>query len=183
MNVKLLFRAGVVVLATRLVLASIVAAQIMDDATPPEPVRPRVEIGPLGGATVTLPDVGVMASVPIDRTGSIEVVVGRMSSVWDSSAYSLVQLQARVAFREHLRSRKSLVVGLTRIATLIGDDGFLGTDRTTFVRPHAGISLQWPVARALDFRFDAQGMFTFAGDLPMVPRAMTAFVWHPRTRR
>ncbi len=182
MRTKLLLAGGAVVVA-RLALASIVVAQIVDDATAPEPVRPRVEIGPIGGATITLPEVGVMASVPIDRNGSIEVVVSRMASVWDASAHSLVQLQARAAFREHLRSRKSFVVGLTRIAALTGDHGFLGTDRTTFVRPHAGVSLQWPVASTLDFRFDAQGIFTFARDLPLVPRAMTAFVWHPRPRR
>ena len=34
-----------------------------------------------------------------------------------------------------------------------------------------------------DFRFDAQGMFTFNGELPLAPRAATAFVWHPGGRR
>jgi hypothetical protein len=183
MNTKLLFRAGIAVVLTRLTLASIVVAQIADAEPPATRVPPRFEIGPTAGLTVAFPEFGVVASAPIDQRGAIEVVVSRMPAMWEGPARSFIQLQVRAAFRDHLRSRKSFLLGLTRIAALRGDDGFLGTERTAFVRPHAGVSLQWPVAPTLDFRFDAQGIFTFAGDLPLVPRAMTAFVWHPRTRR
>ena len=39
---------------------------------------------------------------------------------------------------------------------ILGDD-----DRVVF--PHAGASLQWPMGRHADFRFDAQGLFTLDG--------------------
>jgi hypothetical protein len=178
MNAKLLCRAGVVVVAARLVLASIVVAQIVDVDPPEPPVAPRVEIGPAAGGLGPFPELGVVASVPASGGVAVEATLTRMPSVLGAPARSLVQLQLRAPFRDRLLSRKSLTVGVTRIATE-GRRGFLGGDHGDFVRPHAGVSLQWPVARSLDFRFDAQGIFTFVGELPMVPRAMTAFVWHP----
>jgi hypothetical protein len=176
-----LLLAGAAVLATRLALASIVVAQIADiDRAAPAP--PRVELGPTGGLTLIFPEFGGMGSVPLDRRSAVEVLASRWPASWDAPSHSLVQVQLRTAFREALRSRKSLVLGLTRIAALRTDDGFFGTDSPTFVRPHAGVSLQWPVASTVDFRFDTQGIFTLDGEFPLIPRAVTAFVWHPRAR-
>ena len=77
-------------------------------------------------------------------------------------------------FRAHLRSRKSLLVGVTRLSSRKRDpydSGFWGDDDHV-VFPHAGVSLQWPMGRHADFRFDAQGLFTLDGELPLVPRAV-----------
>lgn len=170
------------IFAARLSIATIATAQGPDDETPP--IAPmRVEFGGMAGTIVALPEFGVLASVPIDKGSAIEVVVSRMPPFWDAPAHLLAQVQFRIPFREHLRSRKSFVAGVTRISALRSDDGFLGTESSTFVRPHAGVSLQWPTAATLDFRLDLQGVFTFAGELPLIPRAMAAFVWHPRAGR
>jgi hypothetical protein len=170
------------VLAVHLALASIVVAQTVDDELPPAPVRPRIELGAAAGNTLAFPEFGVVASIPTGQYAAVELIVGRMPALADAPPHSLAQLQARIPFREHLLGRKSLTVGLTRIA--IGDrPQFFGDDSDLLVRPHAGVSLQWPTGPAFDVRLDLQGIFTFDGELPMVPRAMTAFVWHPRTRR
>ena len=85
-----------------------------------------------------------------------------------------MQAQFRMPFRAHLRSRKSLLIGVTRLTSRKRhpyDSGFWGDDdRVVF--PHAGVSLQWPMGRHADFRFDAQGLFTLDGELPLVPRAV-----------
>jgi hypothetical protein len=179
-----LLKAGTAVVVTRLVLASLVAAQVVDDEPPPAPVHPRLEIGPTAGVTVAFHEIGVMASVPTGQRSAIEVITSYLPALWNAPPRSLVQLQARAPFRADLLSRKSLIVGVTRIAT--GGDRrkrFLGGDDDTFVRPHAGVSLQWPAGSAVDVRLDVQGIFTFASEIPLVPRAMTALVWHPGRRR
>jgi hypothetical protein len=105
--------------------------------------------------------------------------------VYDDSgdeSYMVTQAQLRVPFRQRMRSRRSLVVGVSSIRTLSRDpwhDSFLGGNDDHDVRPHAGASLQWSMGRHADFRFDAQGIFTFSGELPLLPRALCLFVWHP----
>ena len=166
----------------RLALASLVAAQVVD-AGHTGPVRPRIEVGPTGGTTGAFPELGAVFSVPVDRRLAVEVVVGRMPATWEAPPHTLAQVQLRTPFRGDLRSRKSLVVGVTRI---VADDerGFLGgSDDGTFVRPHAGVSLQWPTGPSFDLRVDFHGIITFAGELPLVPRAVAGFVWHPGSSR
>jgi len=173
-----LLHATVAVALTRLAVATLALAQTPADVAAAA-IPPRVEAGPLGGLTVGFPEVGLVASVPVDRRLAIEAVVSHMPAFWDAPAHALAQVQARIPFREDLRSRKSLLVGVTRIAAKLDEDGFLGTDDAVAIFPHAGVSLQWPISQFADFRFDAQGLFTFDGELPLVPRAMTAIVWHP----
>jgi hypothetical protein len=163
-------------------IPTIATSQPTDDDGRPLAPR-RVEIGASTGMTIAFPDFGVIGSVPLDKGAAIEVVVARMSEYWDEPAHLLAQVQFRLAFRPHLRSRKSLLLGVTRISALESDEGFLGTESSTFVRPHAGVSLQWPVASTLDFRFDAQGILVFAEELPIIPRGMATLVWHPRAGR
>jgi hypothetical protein len=170
------------VLAAPLASATIAAAQTLAEEPVPPTLPARVEIGATAGVAVAFPEYGLIASLPLDQSAAIEVLVSRMPASWDGPAHILGQVQMRVPFREHLRSRKSFVVGLTSLNAVTGDDTFLGIDSGAFVRPHAGVSLQWPVAPTLGFRFDAQGIFTFVGEFPLLPRAVTAFVWHPRTR-
>jgi hypothetical protein len=180
--VKLIL-ATVAVGFARLALASLVAAQVVD-AGHTEPVRPRIEVGPTGGTTGAFPELGAVFSVPVDRRSAVEVVVGRMPATWEAPPHTLAQVQLRTPFRADLRSRKSLVVGVTRIVAVDDERGFLGgSDDGKFVRPHAGVSLQWPAGAAFDLRVDVHGIITFAGELPLVPRAMAGFVWHPRTGR
>jgi hypothetical protein len=170
------------VLAARLALASLVFAQIAgDDPTPPA-IPARIEIGAVSGLTIIFPEAGALVSIPAGGAASVEVVATRMGRVLDAPAHLLAQAQVRVAFRPHLRSRKSLVVGLTRIRAIGSAERFFETDHEAFVRPHVGTSLQWPVAPALDLRFDAMGIVTFASEFPMIPRATVGVSWHPRGR-
>jgi hypothetical protein len=169
------------VLAARLVLAVAARAQVAEDEPLPDPVPPRFEIGGAAGLLVGYPEVGVVASVPAGSGPALEVAVGWLPPLAYEMEYAVAQAQLRVPFRPPLRSRRSLLVGVTRISTRKRhpfDRGFWGSDATvTF--PHAGVSLQWAVGRNADFRFDAVGLFTFDGELPLIARATTAFVWHP----
>lgn len=172
------------VLATRLAVAPGAIAQLKtsqpdEGEAPRTAVPPRIEIGGSAGLAIAFPEYGFLASVPIERNSAIEVTAARMPAVFDAPPHLLAQVQVRVPFRSDLRSRKSLLVGLTSISASRGE-AFLHVDSGAFVRPHAGVSLQWPVAPTLDFRFDALGIFTFVGEFPLLPRAVTAFVWHPR---
>jgi hypothetical protein len=179
-----LILAGALVLCARLALASVVLAQVADlEEPPPDPIRPRVEFGVTGGLTIGFPEFGAVASVPIDRHADVELMVSRMPPAWDGPSHVLVQVQLRKPFRKQLRSRKSLLVGFTRITALAEGDAFLGFETRAFVRPHAGASFQWPAGARFDFRFDVQGIFTFAGELPLVSRAVIATVWHPGAGR
>jgi hypothetical protein len=105
---------GAAVLLTRLALASLVIAQVVAFEPPAKPVDARLEIGPLGGMAVVFPEFGVLASVPVDRRTSVEIVVSRLTARFDSPQHALAQIQLRIPFREHLQSRKSFVLGLTR---------------------------------------------------------------------
>jgi hypothetical protein len=175
--------AAMAVFLVRLTAATLATAQTTDEEPPPATVPRRVEIGGAAGTTVGIPEYGVLASVPVHTGSALEIIVARMPAFWDAPAHLLAQVQVRMPFREHLRSRKSFLIGVTSIAARRGDEGFLGTDESSYVRPHAGVSLQWPTAPTLDFRLDLQGVFTFEPELPLIPRAMAAFVWHPRTPR
>ena len=169
------------VLAVRLVLATAALAQVADDELPPPPIAPRVEIAGTAGLMVGYPEVGVLASVPTGSGPAVEVAIGWLPRIAYDVEHVVAQAQFRIPFRPYLRSRRSLVIGATRISTRKRypfDSGFWGDDATvTF--PHAGVSLQWPMGRHADFRFDAVGLFTFDGELPLIGRATTVFVWHP----
>lgn len=170
-----------VVLATRLVVAAAAVAQVTDDEPVPDPVPLRVEIGAVAGLTVAYPEVGAMVSMPIGPLTAFEVAVGWLPRVIYDVEHVVVQAQFRVPFRPHLRSRRSLLVGVTRLSSgkrAPYDSGFWGDDARV-VFPHAGVSLQWPLSRHADFRFDAQGLFTLDSEVPLVPRAVATFVWHP----
>jgi hypothetical protein len=183
-SAKLLL-AGAAVALTRLALATLVIAQVAPLEPPAQPLRARVELGPVGGMTVIFPEFGILASVPLDRRTSVEVMVSRLMPQFDAPPHALAQVQFRTPFRADLQSRKSFVLGLTRINAQDDSEGFLDdgfSSHGAFVRPHAGVSLQWPLGRDVDFRFDAHGIVTFVGELPLLPRAVTAIVWHPGRR-
>ena len=167
--------------ATTLAVVTTAGAQVADDEPPPLPIAPRVEIGGVAGLTAAFPEVGLLASLPTGPASDFEVAFGWMPPVIYHHENAIAQAQFRVCFRPHLRSRKSLVLGITRIKAQQDGTDFLGgssRDNRPFVRPHAGVSLQWPMGANADLRFDAQGLITFNGELPMLPRATTAFVWH-----
>jgi hypothetical protein len=169
------------VLAARLALATAAIAQVEDDEPLPDPIPPRVEIGGGGGLMVAYPEIGLLASVPTGPGAAFEVAIGWIPRVVYDVEHVIAQAQFRMPFRPYLRSRRSLLIGATRVSTRKRhpfDSGFWGSEATV-VFPHAGVSLQWPMGHHADFRFDAQGLFTFDGELPLIGRATTAFVWHP----
>jgi hypothetical protein len=174
--------AAALFLSTWIGAARVASAQEADDAPP---VPPRVELGAMSGLTGPLVELGAFASVPTGQGPAFELVVSWMPGVmfddYDDESYLVSQAQLRVPFGQARRSRRSLVVGVTSIRTLSRHrwtDSFLGDNEDHDVRPHAGASLQWPMGRHADFRFDAQGIFTFSGELPLIPRALALFVWH-----
>lgn len=145
-----------------------------------DPIGARVEIGGGAGVTVAYPEVGALVSLPIGPQSSFEIAAGLMPRIIYEVEHTVVQAQFRLPFGAHRRSRRSLLLGVTRIGTRqrhAGDGGFWGDDlRVVF--PHAGLSLQWPLRRHLDVRLDAQGLFTLDGTLPLVPRTVATFVWY-----
>jgi hypothetical protein len=177
-----LILAGASILFVRLALASVVLAQVADlDEPVPEPVPLRVEIGAVAGLTAGFPEIGVLASLPIGPRATFDLGLSWLPGVMYQVEHAVAQAQFRLPFRPHLRSRKSLLIGVTRISARNrghGDSGFWGNEATV-VFPHAGASLQWPMGRHADVRFDAQGLFTLDSEFPLVPRAVTTFVWHP----
>lgn len=162
-----------------------VAAQDAASEPPPDRIGPRFEIGGGSGLLVAYPEVSALISVPTGPQTSLEVVVGWMPRIVYDVEHTLAQVQFRLPFGAARRSRRSLVFGVTRIGTRRRnrhDSGFWGDDlRVVF--PHAGASLQWPLRRHVDFRLDAQGLFTLDGELPLVPRVAATFVWHPGSTR
>ncbi len=158
-----------------------VAGQTAADEPPPARIRPRNEFGGGAGVAVAFPEVNALASLPIGSLASFEVAVGWMPRILYDVEHNLAQAQVRLPFGAHRRSRRSLLVGVTRIGTRKRhryDGGFWGDDHRVAL-PHAGASLQWPIGRHVDFRFDAQGLFTLDAELPMLPRGVATFVWHP----
>jgi hypothetical protein len=173
------------VLAARLAAAMPAGAQSADDELLPAPVAPRFEVGGVAGLMVAFPEIGVLASVPTGPGAAIEVGIGWLPRVIYDVEHVVAQAQFRMPFRAHLRSRRSLVIGATRISARRRnrfDNGFWG-DEATVTFPHAGVSLQWPIGRHADLRFDGVGLFTLDSELPLVPRAVTMIVWHPRGTR
>ena len=178
------------VLATRLALAPGATAQLAhpEPGPDPDPLKPtlpsRVEIGGALGAMLGVPEYGLLASVPIAPNAAIEVVGARMPAPHgDTPPYELGQVQVRVPFHRRLRSRRSLIVGVTAIRAVPRDRRFIGIDAGGFMGPHAGASLQWPAAPMLDVRFDAEAIVTFVRDLPTVERLTVGVVWHPPSVR
>jgi hypothetical protein len=169
------------ILLGHLAVATTTAAQETDDEPLPPPIPFRFEIGAMAGMTVAYPEIGILASVPTGSGPAIEVAVGWLPRIVYDVEHVVTQAQFRIPFRSNLRSRRSLLVGATRLTTRKRnrfDSGFWGDDDTV-VFPHAGVSLQWPIGRHADFRFDGQGLFTLDSELPMVPRAVSMIVWHP----
>jgi hypothetical protein len=163
---------------------SAAAAQATDEP-PLDRIPPWLEIGGGGGLMVAYPEVSALISVPTGPLASIDLAVGWLPRVIYDVEHAVVQAQVRLPFRSHLRSRRSLLLGVTRVSTRQRgryDSGFWGDDPTV-VFPHAGVSLQWPIGRRAAFRFDAQGLFTLDGELPLVPRAMSMVVWRPGSAR
>jgi hypothetical protein len=161
-------------------LASPVAAQTAGDE-PPARIGPRIEIGGGAGLAVAFPEVNALVSLPFGPYTSFELAVGWMPRIVYDVEHNLAQAQFRLPFGAQRRSRRSLLLGVTRIGTrkrYRDDGGFWGDDHR-IVLPHAGASLQWPLGRHVDFRFDAQGLFTLDAEFPLVPRAVATFVWHP----
>jgi hypothetical protein len=157
------------------------AAQDAAGEPSPDRIAPRLEVGGGGGLLVAYPEVHALLSVPAGPRASLELVAGWLPRVIYDVEHAVVQAQIRLPFRPHLRSRRSLLLGVTRISARTRDgydSGFWGDDATV-VFPHAGVSLQWPIARHAAFRFDAQGLFTREPEFPMAPRAMATVVWHP----
>jgi hypothetical protein len=166
-------------LATSLALVPQSWAQAASDLPPPLPRR--IEIGALGGVSATSPEVGVLASVPLDDRFSLDVSLGHLTRVWRAPPYVISQAQLRLPFRAHLRSRRSLVVGVTHVRPYRerdGDSGIWGTE-PPLVYPHVGTSLQWGLGSNADFRLDTQLVIQFnSAIIPVVPRAVGAIVWH-----
>jgi hypothetical protein len=171
--------AGTVVAAS-LALAPATWAQAVSDA--PTPVPRRIEIGLLGGVSATSPEIGALVSIPLEGRLSLDLGLGNLTRVWRAGPYVLSQAQLRIPFRHHLRSRRSLVVGVTHVKPYRerdGDSGIWGTE-PPLVYPHVGTSLQWAVGAHADFRVDTQIVIQFNDVvIPVVPRAVAAFVWHP----
>ena len=169
------------VLAWCLALTSAAAAQVVGDEPRPVPVPARLEIGAGGGLMVAYPELSALASVPLGPGVSFEIAAGWMPRVIYEVEHALAQVQFRLPFRSHLRSRRSLLLGVTRVSTRKRgrfDPGFWDSDANK-VFPHGGVSLQWPIRPHMDFRFDAQGLFTLDSTLPLAARASALVVWHP----
>lgn len=176
-----LMHAAVAVALTRLAVATLAIAQTPGEAVA-APIPARVELGGTAGLSAGFPELGVLASIPAGARASVELAASYMPEHWESPEHHLAQIQVRIPFRAHLRSRRSLTVGATRIAAIDdGDRPFLDGDSRFF--PHAGVSLQWPLSGHADFRFDGQGLLTFASEFPLVPRASVVLVWHPGSSR
>jgi hypothetical protein len=152
-------------------------------------VPPRIELGAGGGVSGTSPDFGALASLPLGDRLSLDVGASYLMRVWRSPAYVLAQAQLRIPFRARLRSRYSLLVGVTHLEPIDPREGDSPVWREDGVEtfPHAGASLQWPIlgSRA-DLRVDAQIIVQGGELIPVVPRAVATVVWHseaPRSTR
>ena len=173
--------AAAAALTLGLALAPATSAQPASDVSTRVP--PRLEVGVHGGVSATSPELGVNVSIPLDDRLSIDLGVGNLTRVWRAGPYVISQAQVRVPFRRHLRSRRSLLVGVTHVkpyAEREGDSGIWGIERP-FLYPHVGTSLQWPMGSRADFRLDTQIVIQFNELIPVVPRAVGAFIWHPAT--
>jgi hypothetical protein len=178
--------ATAVVLAACLMPAAL-SAQSAGDAPPT--VAPRLELGAIAGAGGTSPEFGGLVSVPLGPRLSIDASASYLPRVWRAPAYALTQVQIRLPFKAHLRSRYSLLVGVTRLDPLDERDGDspLWRGDPWPVNPHAGASLQWPIlGPRADLRVDLQLVVQGGELIPMVPRMVGVFTWYtgePRPAR
>ena len=148
----------------------------------PAIVPPRVEVGGGGGVGGTSPDFGALASFPLGDRLSLDVGASYVMRVWRSPAYVLSQAQLRIPFRAPLRSRYSLLAGVTHLEPIDprpGDSPLWREDGVdTF--PHAGASMQWPLLGPnADLRVDAQMIVQGDELMPIAPRVVAMVVWHP----
>jgi hypothetical protein len=177
-----------VLVATALALAC--AAQAHGQPVPhtnvPGPiVPPRIEISGGGGVSGTSPAVGMVASFPLRDRLSLDLGADYLFRVWRSPAYVLAQGQLRIPLRARLRSRYSLLVGVTHLEPIdprVSDSPIWREDGVN-IYPHAGASMQWPLGRGLDLRVDAQLIVQGGELIPVVPRAVGSFVWHSGSAR
>ena len=122
-------------LGVRLAVATMAAAQTADDEPPPPAIPPRFEIGGVAGLTIAFPEVGVLASVPTGPGSAIEVAVGWLPGVVYEVEHMVAQAQFRMPFHPHLRSRRSLVVGVTRLSARRRNSYDSASGATTPPRP------------------------------------------------
>jgi hypothetical protein len=153
-----------------------------DTSFPGAIVPPRVEVGGGGGVSGTSPEVGALVSLPLGDRLSFDVGASYLARVWRSPAFALGQAQLRIPFRGRLRSRYSLLAGVTWLDAL---DRRAGDSPLWLegLHPHAGASMQWPLGRGIDLRVDAQMVVQFDELIPVAPRAVAAFVWHAGATR
>jgi hypothetical protein len=171
-----------IVLAAALIPESL-SAQPAADAPPA--VAPRLEVGAVGGAGGTSPEFGGLVSVPLGDRLSLDVSASYLPRVWRAPAYALTQVQTRLPFKAHLRSRYSLLVGVTRLDPLDSREGDspLWRGDPWPVNPHAGASLQWPIlGRRADLRVDLQLVVQGGELIPIVPRMVGVIAWHAGDR-
>lgn len=167
-----------IVLAACLVAAP-VAAQPGEGAPPP--IAPRLEVGAVAGAGGTSPEFGGLVSLPLGDRLSLDIGASYLPRVWRAPAYALAQAQIRLPFKAHLRSRYSLLVGVTRLDPLDPREGDspLWREDAWPINPHAGASLQWPIlGRRADLRVDLQLVVQGGELIPMVPRMVGVIAWH-----
>jgi len=147
----------------------------------PTAVPARVEISGGGGVGGTSPAIGMLASFPLGERLSLDAGADYLFRVFRSPAYVLAQAQLRIPFRAHLRSRYSLLVGVTHLEALDPREGDSPLWREDGVNtyPHAGASMQWSLGQGLDLRVDAQLIVQGGELIPVVPRAVGSFVWSP----
>jgi hypothetical protein len=178
----------VTTLATAAVLAAMLAAapaalaQPASDL-PPTGVGPRLEAAALGGAAGTSPEFGGLVSFPLGDRLAVDVGASCLTRIWRAPSYLLTQAQVRIPFKRHLRSRYSLGIGVTHLAALDerpGDSGLWVTDQ---IHPHVGASMEWPLGGKVDLRLDTQLVVQFDELMPVAPRIVAAFVWHPGRAR
>jgi hypothetical protein len=152
--------------------------------TAPALPPPRLELAGGGGVAGTSPEFGGLVSLPLGPRLSLDAGVSHLARIFASPPFVLTQLELRIPFRRHLRSRRSLVAGVTDVRPhhrSEQDSPLWRTDgRQTF--PHAGASLQWPAGSRADFRLDAELILQFDDEAPVVPRVVGTFVWPPAPR-
>ena len=177
---RLVFAAAV---PLSMAVAQASAAQPAPDV--PAAVPARVEISGGAGVAGTSPAVNMLASFPVGDRLSLDVGADYLFRVFRSPAYVLSQAQVRIPFRAHLRSRYSLLVGVTHLEALDpreGDSPIWRVDGWD-TYPHAGASMQWPLGQGVDLRVDAQLIVQGGELIPVVPRAVGTFVWSPGSAR